>query len=287
MLFRLPDMKDLLMELYDCPDYSDKDTQAGLTIVENAALSILGVTTPSGLSSAISDADWSKGLLIRFALLTPEPDYKERPPATEYREAPRELIDGLRKLHDKLPQPEKDEERGGLRAPASLGLGVQCWDECQAYSEHLRNLCKPSSDAELDERLKGVYGRMHVQAFKLASLLATLDWVESNEPRPTVTLEHWKTGKAIGEIWRASAAQLLVQMDRSGEAVQEQREQTKLLQMIRNSGAKGKGLRELYRALNLPAKRARQLAQDLVRAGLIIERQNGRAEWHVATEFSD
>ena len=47
MLFRLPDMKDLLMELYDCPDYSDKDTQAGLTIVENAALSILGVTTPS------------------------------------------------------------------------------------------------------------------------------------------------------------------------------------------------------------------------------------------------
>jgi len=31
--------------------------------------------------------------------------------------------------------------------------------------------------------------------------------------------------------------------------------------------------RELYRVLNLPAKRARQLAQDLVRAGLIVEQQ--------------
>jgi len=42
-------MKDLLMELYDCPDYFDKDTQTGLNVVENAALSILGVTTPASL----------------------------------------------------------------------------------------------------------------------------------------------------------------------------------------------------------------------------------------------
>src|SRR5690606_23039731 len=72
-------MKDLLMELYDCPDFSDKDTQSGLTSVENAALSILGVTTLAGLSAAVSDADWDNGLLIRFALLTPEPNYHERP----------------------------------------------------------------------------------------------------------------------------------------------------------------------------------------------------------------
>ena len=275
------------MELYDCPDYSDKDTQAGLTIVENAALSILGVTTPSGLSSAISDADWSNGLLIRFALLTPEPDYTERPPTALYKEVPKALIDGLRKIHDKLPQPEKGEERGGLRAPASLSLDVQCWDECQTYSEHLRSLCKPSSHNELDERLKGVYGRMHVQALKLASLLAVMDWSETNDERPKVTLQHWETGKSIAEIWRASAAQLLVQMDRSGEAVQEQREQSKLLDMIRKAGTNRRGLREMYRALNLPAKRARHLAQDLVRAGLIVERQNGRAEWYIGSEFTD
>ena len=76
-------------------------------------------------------------------------------------------------------------------------------------------------------------------------------------------------------------------MDRSGEAVQEQREQGKMLHYLRKSGAKGSGLREMYRALNLPAKHARQMAHDLVRAGLIVERQNGRAEWYVASEFSD
>jgi len=283
----LSGMKDLLMELYDCPEYTDKDTQAGLTIVENAALSILGVTTPSGLSAAISDADWSNGLLIRFALLTPEPDYTERPPATIYKEAPQALIDGLRQLHDKLPQPQKDSDRGGWLAPSALSLDVQCWDACQAYSEHLRKLCKPGSNTELDERLKGVYGRMHVQAFKLASLLAVLDWIDTDTPQPTVTLEHWKTGKAISEMWRDSAAQLLTQMDCSGEAIQEQREQNKFLKHLQRAGKQGSGLREIYRALNLPAKRARQMAQDLVRAGLIVERQNGRSEWYLAAEHTD
>ena len=72
-------MKDLLVKLYDCLDYFDKDTQTGLNIVENAALSILGVTTPASLSCAVSTGDWDNGLLIRFALLSPEPNYAERP----------------------------------------------------------------------------------------------------------------------------------------------------------------------------------------------------------------
>ena len=84
-------MKDLLMELYDCPDYFDKDTQTGLNIVENAALSILGVTTPASLSCAVSTGDWDNGLLIRFALLAPEPDYAERPAAKTYRAVPQSL----------------------------------------------------------------------------------------------------------------------------------------------------------------------------------------------------
>jgi hypothetical protein len=75
-------MKDLLMELYDCPDYFDKDTQTGLNIVESAAFSILGVTTPVSLSCAVSMGDWDNGLLIRVALLTPEPNYSEDPQRT-------------------------------------------------------------------------------------------------------------------------------------------------------------------------------------------------------------
>lgn len=55
--------------------------------------------------------------------------------------------------------------------------------------------------------------------------------------------------------------------------------------LLRKAGIQGSSLRDVYRALNLPAKRARQLAQDLLKAGLIVERLYGRAEWYVAVEF--
>ena len=278
-------MKDLLMELYDCPDYVDKDTQTGLNIVQNAALSILGVTTPASLSSAVSGGDWDNGLLIRFALLTPEPDYAERPSSTHYRAVPEKLITDLRRLHDRLPQPEPSEF--GLTAPGALRLEVQCWSECQGYGDWLRRQCAPSGDTELDDRLKGIYGRMHVQAFKLASLLAALDWLETDAPVPTVTAAHWIAGQAIAEDWRQAAHRLLEQLDRSGEAVQEKRQQDRLLNAIRQAGAGGIGLRDLYRNLNFSAKQARTLASDLMRAGLIEERRMERAEWFIAVEHID
>lgn len=276
-------LKDMLMELYDCPDYTDKDTQTGLSVVENAALSILGVTTPAGLSAAVTDTDWANGLLIRFALLTPEPDYQERSALKVFQAPPIELVEGLRHLHEKLPQPQLTEE--GLSKPTALKLNVECWEACQAYSAILRELCNPHRETDLDERLKGVYGRMHIQAFKLAALLATLDWLNSDTPTPTVTVAHWETGKAIAELWRASAGRLLGHLDKSGNAVQERREQDRLLQTIRKTGSRGCNLRDLYRNLNLSAKRARQLAQDLVKAGLIVETLVNRAEWYVASEF--
>ena len=275
-------MKDLLMELYDCPDYFDKDTQTGLNIVENAALSILGVTTPASLSCAVSTGDWDNGLLIRFALLSPEPNYTERPAAKQYRSVPQTLIDDLKVLHDRLPAPQQSET--GMKAPDSLRLNVQCWSECQEYGDWLRRMCDPGRDTELDDRLKGVYGRMHVQAFKLASLFAALDWLKTGDETPTVTSYHWQAGQALTEGWRQSAHRLLEQLDRSGEAVQEKRHQDRLLNAIRQADATGVALRDLYRNLNFSAKQARQLAQDLVRAGLIEERRMDRAEWFIAIE---
>ena len=278
-------MKDLLMELYDCPDFSDKDTQSGLTSVENAALSIMGVTTPAGLSAAVSDTDWDNGLLIRFALLTPEPDYRERPPAEEYREVPKELVEGLRALHEKLPGPLATET--GLSAPQALRLDVRCWPACQSYGDRLRRMCDPRKDTELDERLKGVYGRLHVHAFKLATLFAALDWLDTGHETPVVNDTHWQNAVIIAESWRTSAHRLLDQLDRTGEAIQERRQQDKLLKAIRQTKAQGVNLRSLYRNLNLTAKRARQLAQDLMRAGLIVERRVGSAEWYIAIEYAD
>ncbi len=277
-------MKDLLMELYDCPDYFDKDTQTGLNIVENAALSILGVTTPAGLGSAVSHTDWANGLLIRFALLTPETNYAERPAPKVYNPAPQHLLDGLKALHNRLPGPEQTET--GLKVPSALKLNVQCWGKCQEYGDELRRLCDPGRDTELDDRLKGVYGRMHVQAFKLASMFAALDWLDTSDDAPTVTGEHWIAGKAIAENWRLSAHRLLDKLDRSGEAIQEKRYQDRMLRAILNTGTNGIALRSLYRNLNFSAKQARQIAQDLVKAGLIEERRMNKAEWFIANEHA-
>ena len=275
-------LKDLIMELYDCPDYFDKDTQTGLNVVENAALSILGVTTPASLGCATSMGDWDNGLLVRFALLMPEPDYAERPAAATYQPTPNELIDDLRRLHEKLPSPEMTEM--GRSAPGALRLNVECWAECQRYGDELRRLCDPRREVELDERLKGVYGRMHVQAFKLAALFAALDWLKTNDAAPTVTVEHWNAAQTICDGWRASAHRLLDQLDKSGEAVIERRLQDRVLTVIQEAGAAGVAMRDLYRKLNLSAKQARQLAQDLIRAGLIEERRIERAEAYIAVE---
>jgi predicted transcriptional regulator len=196
---------------------------------------------------------------------------------------PQALINDLQALHDRLPAPQQSEM--DMKAPGSLLLNVQCWEQCQQYGDWLRRRCDPGRDTELDDRLKGVYGRMHVQAFKLASLFAALDWLKTGDEAPTVTLDHWQAGQALAEGWRQSAHSLLEQLDRSGEAVVERRQQDRLLTTIRQAGATGVALRDLYRNLNFSAKQARQLAQDLMRAGLIEEQHMDRAEWFVAAEF--
>ena len=117
----------------------------------------------------------------------------------------------------------------GLSAPGALRLNVECWAECQRYGDELRRLCDPRREVELDERLKGVYGRMHVQAFKLAALFAALDWLKTSDDAPTVTVEHWHAAQAICEGWRTSAHRLLEQLDKSGEAVIERRLQDRVL----------------------------------------------------------
>ncbi len=275
-------MKDLLMELYDCPDYFDKDTQTGLNIVENAALSILGVTTPASLSCAVSTGDWDNGLLIRFALLSPESNYAERPAAKQYRTVPQALVDDLKALHDRLPAPQQSEM--GMKAPGSLRLNVQCWEQVQNYGDWLRRRCDPGRDTELDDRLKGVYGRMHVQAFKLASLFAALDWLKTSDDVPTVTADHWQAAHALAEGWRGSTHRLLEQLDRSGEATIERRQQDRMLTGIRAKGEQGIELRDLYRQMHVTAKVGRQVAQELVKAGLVVERRLSGAEAYIAVE---
>lgn len=101
----------------------------------------------------------------------------------------------------------------------------------------------------------------------------------------TFRLSNWQAGQAIAENWRLSAHRLLDQLDHSGEAVQEKRQQDRMLTVIRESGVSGCTLRDLYRKLHLTAKVGRQTAQELMKANLIAERRIKGAEAYLAVEY--
>ncbi len=164
------------------------------------------------------------------------------------------------------------------QGPQALTIEAQCWDAVRAYSSRLRLLCDPHRDTPLDDRLKGVYGRLHVQAVKLPLIFAALDWLESDRPAPVVTPANWQTARTLTEHWRLSAHLLLEQLDHNGAGRDERRQQGRVYAAIGAAGRQGTALRDVYRRLNLKAQEARMLAQELIKAGLIVPVQLGSAE---------
>jgi hypothetical protein len=220
-------------------------------------------------------------LLPRFLLLTPEAEYAERPALKAYQPVPPALVEGLRTLHERLPMPVSAGD--GWSSPGALKVDTHCWDEVEAYSSRLRKLCDPHRETPLDDRLKGVYGRLHVQAVKLAIILSALDWLNTDKPTPTLTPENWQTAEMVTEHWRLSAHRLLEGLDRSGAGRDERRQQDRVYEAIRVAGSGGITLREVYRNLSMKSLDARQCVQELLKAGLILPAQIGSAEGYLAT----
>jgi len=244
-------LKELIMQLYDCPDYLDSHTNnRGLVVIRDAALSILGAATPAELSVSLSVNDWYNGALARFVLLTPEPEYAEREAALEAT-MPEGLARGLRQLHEALPAPPKPEAIGEVPSIESWSLvATDLWEPMHAYERALREMTAPNSP--LDDRLRTVYGRLHVQALKVSIILAALDWVELGDRRqskPVVRAAHWYRAQQIVETWRASAHRLLHDLGDSEEARLEMR----ILRLLAGQ-PNGLSVRSIYRTLRSPRK---------------------------------
>ena len=268
-------MKELLMQLYDCPDYLDSNTNnRGLVVIRDAALSILGAATPAELSVSLSHNDWHNGTLARFVLLTPEPDYAERIAARDTT-MPQDLVRLLRQLHEMLPAPPEPQALGDEQLaiePWSL-VATEIWEPLHIYERVLREMTAP--DAPLDDRLRTVYGRLHIQALKVAIILAALDWIELGERKPNkpiVRAAHWYRARQIVETWRASAHRLLHDLGESEEARLEMR----ILKLLA-SHANGLSVRDIYRALRSPRKPVIEVLKALEQDGQVVPEvvQNG------------
>ncbi len=245
-------MKELLMQMYDCPDYLDSNTNnRGLVVIRDAALSMLGAATPAELSTALSPGDWFNGTLARFVLLTPETDYVERPAAAETT-LPDSLVRTLHQLHEALPVPAEPQAIGDRQPtvePWSL-TATELWPPLHAYEQALRQMTAP--EAPLDDRLRAVYGRLHVQALKVAIGLAALDWItlgERRQSRPVVRAAHWYCAQEIVETWRASAHRLLHDLGDSEES----RLETRILKLLAAQPG-SLSVRSIYRTLRSPRK---------------------------------
>jgi hypothetical protein len=241
-------MKELIMQLYDCPPYLDTNTNnRGLVVIRDTALSILGAATPAELASALTANDWYNGNLARFALLTPELDYKERPaPAGELN--PASLVARLRTLHEKLPAPAAPAALGDKEHSEAWSLVADIWQPCHAYEQALRKLTAPTSS--LDDRLRAVYGRLHVHALKTAIILAALDWADDGaQGRPVVRPAHWYRAQQIAEVWRASAHRLLHELGDSEEL----RLEVRILRLL-IAHPDGLSTRSIYRTLKTTRK---------------------------------
>jgi hypothetical protein len=259
-------LKELIMTLYDCPAYLDSNTNnKGLVVIRDAALSILGAATPAELGNALSAADWYNGNLARFSLLTPETDYRERK-ADFASKAPTELANRLRKLHEKLPEPPMPDALGEKKDALAWSLAADIWPQVHAYEQALRAMTAPN--ASLDDRLRAIYGRMHVQAIKIAILFAALDWADDDNTsaHPKVKAAHWYRAQQITEEWRASAHRLLAELGENEEV----RLENRILGLLKTAGGSAT-VRDLYRALRSPRKPVLEALKALEQDGRLLK----------------
>ena len=61
-------------------------------------------------------------------MLTPEPDYRERPTLEVYRPAPEKVTQGLKTLYERLPMPVQ--EGDSWKSPEALRVDVQLLCRC-------------------------------------------------------------------------------------------------------------------------------------------------------------
>ncbi|MBZ0308267.1 MAG: hypothetical protein K8I82_19540, partial [Anaerolineae bacterium] len=211
-------------------------------------------------------------------------NYAERPALTTPLSRPEALVNELRQLFERLPQPSIEEDDTAI---PEWHLSVETWTEIRTYSQKLRGLCNPNVETPLDERLRPVYGRLHVIALKLALLCAALRWLETDHEQPIVTAQDWQVAEHLAEYLRGSAHRLLEQLDRSGEASREMSLQDRVLKMCGEAGLGGCTVREMCRTFHTLAATTRDAAKELTKAGLLIEQQFGRTERYLLAKYVD
>ncbi len=138
-----------------------------------------------------------------------------------------------------------------VRHPAMSALMEQgVFDLFNAYYAALHEMTDPRRN--LDERLRGNYGRFSTMALKLALSLAIMDWADNGaQGAPHVTTAHWARGQILSEQYRTSAHRLLDEFSVGLDVKNEK----KLLDFIARSGDRPPSAREILRGAGIKTRK--------------------------------
>ncbi len=130
------------------------------------------------------------------------------------------------------------------------------------------------------DQLFGSYGRLPATAWKIALILAALDWSTRDAAEPRITAAHWAQAQQIAESWRASAHRALAMLTEDEAAAESAALEDRILAFVQEAGSHGARMRDLYRALHVRRETAELAASALVRDGLIevseLKNERGR-----------
>jgi hypothetical protein len=258
-------LQEWLLQAYDAPDRKERNTRGGgMVIVRRIALSILGATTPAAMGRTVTADRWEDGEMARYALLFPEDLMKFDDSIGDY-DPPPAIVEHLRNLHDILPQP-KEADFMADDEPEQVVYFASMTDAARTAFRAYRKAMTEMVDADLDVRLHGNYGRLPVQALKVALALACSEWLAAGDPqsRPVITLGCWAKAQTIVESWRASVHRLLPVLSESLDS----RTQTRVLALLKTAPG-GLTLRDISRSTGVSVKHLHSALDVLIESSLI------------------
>jgi hypothetical protein len=250
---------ETMMEMFDAPRRLERELRGdGKLIVYNPALALIGATTPARLGRYLTDSEWEDGLMARFLCLTPterEIKYVVNADTLEGYDFPVDLKARLLRIYHAFPMPPDTVALHRLDAPQphpalSATIESSVFEHFNQYYAALHEMTDPRRN--LDDRLRGNYGRFSTIALKLALILAIMDWADDGAASaPRVTEPHWAKGQLLAETYRASVHRLVDELSIGLDVKNEE----KVLDFIARTPDRAPSAREILRGAGIKTRK--------------------------------
>lgn len=278
----------LLLKGYDANMYPlTKQTKgAGRTTIRDLSLCFLGASTPTHWQRHMGPDQYESGLAGRFAIITPDVIYLNDAHAPDEVEEPTAIVNRLKTLFYRiLPWPFNPLDAGGrpsipeieeVKSPPinTASITPEAFAQFKKYREAIRAI---QQSGVLDFKKKTCYGKLGTLTMKVALNLAAVNATTSDI---RVEARHYYAAQEIVEKWRESLHRLdeIIASNTADDT------NDRVFNRIQQAGTEGIRIRDLSRAIHLPADKTRREVAELL-AEKLIEVVSRKAENNRMVDF--